>query len=146
MKQILLASHNGSLYQLRVLGERDVADLVRVDRPKVLSSTDGAIDFWFAHKPRAAVNHGATELLLACTRFTAHDVPLLRGDIVIAAHDATGNLASLNDIQIKALLTTDPSRQETRILARRFGTDRAAQRRRARRGSAAASLKPIRGR
>lgn len=145
MKQILLASHNESLYQLRVLSELDVADLVRVDRPKVLSSTDGAIDFWFAHEPRVAVNYGATEMLLASTRFTAHDVPLLRGDVVIAAHDATGNLAGLNDIQIKTLLTTDPSRQDTRILARRFSSDRTAQRRQSRRGSAAASLKPIRG-
>lgn len=144
MKRILLASHNGSRYQLRVLSELDVSDLVRVDRPTVLSSTDGAIDFWFTHDARVAVNYGATEILLACTRFTAHDVPLLRGDIVIATHDATGNLASLNDIQIKTLLTTEPSCQETRILARRFSSDRAAQRRQARRGSAATSLKPIR--
>ncbi|WP_293002575.1 hypothetical protein [Mycobacterium sp.] len=145
MNQILLASHNGSLYELKVLSEFDVADLVRVDRPEVLSSTDGAIDFWFAHNPRVAVNCGATEMLLASTRFTAHEVPLLRGDVVVATHDAAGKLAGLNDIQIKQLLTTDPSRQETRILARRFSSDRTAQRRQARRDSTEASLKPIRG-
>lgn len=145
MNQILLASHNGSLYELKVLSEFDVADLVRVDRPEVLSSTDGTIDFWFAHNPRAAVNCGATEMLLASTRFTAHEVPLLRGDVVVATHDADGKLAGLNDIEINKLLTTDPSRHETRILARRFSSDRAAQRRQARRDSAEARLKPIRG-
>jgi hypothetical protein len=145
MNQILLASHNESPYLIRVLSEADVADLVRGDRPQVLSSSDGAIDFWFTHRPRVAVNCGATEILLATTRFTAHDVPLLRGDIVIATHDEHGKLAGLNDIQVKTLLTVTPSRQETRILARRFSRDRAAQRRQARRAAEESSLKPIRG-
>lgn len=144
MKQILLASHNETPYLLKVSSDLDIADLVRVDDPQVLSSTDGSLDFWFAHKPRVAVNCGATETLMACTRFTARDVPLLRGDVVIATHDKTGKLAPLNDTQIKALLAITPSRRETRILARRFSCDRTAQRRQARRAAARATLKPIR--
>lgn len=142
MKQILLASHNESPYLITVLSEADVADLVRGHQPQVLSSTDGEIDFWFTHNPRVAVNCGATEILLATTRFTAHDVPLLRGDIVIATHDADGKLASLNNTQMTQLLRTKPTRAQSYILDRRFRRDRSLQRRQAHR--AVRNLDPFR--
>ena len=125
----LLASHNEELYKAELCGVPDIADLVRDNRLRALSSTDGTIDFWFSHVPHVRVNRHATGLLLACTRFTAHEVPLLRGNIVIAAHDSAGNPASLTDSQMTRLINSEPSWREDRILRRRFSRDLRAQRR-----------------
>lgn len=125
----LLASHNEELYRIEPWSVADIAGLVRGNRLQVLTSTDGTLDFWFAHQPWLRLNRQATELLLATTRFTAHEVPLLRGDIVIAAHDSTGQPTSLTDTQMSRLINSEPSRREERILHRRFDRDLRAQRR-----------------
>jgi hypothetical protein len=125
----LLASHNEELYKAELCGVPDIADLVRAERPKVLSSTDNTIDFWFSHGPHLRVNRHATGLLLASTRFTAREVPLLRGAVVIAAHDSAGDPASLTDSQMSRLINSEPSWREDRVLRRRFSRDLRAQRR-----------------
>ena len=78
MIDTLLASHNEELYKVELCGVADIADLVRDNHLQVLSSTDGTIDFWFSHHPGLQVNRHGTGLLMATTRFTAHQVPLLR--------------------------------------------------------------------
>ncbi|WP_196771068.1 MULTISPECIES: hypothetical protein [Mycobacterium avium complex (MAC)] len=125
----LLASHNEELYKIEPRCVADIADLVRGDRLQVLTSTDGTLDFWFSHHQWLRVNRQATGLLLATTRFTAHEVPLLRGDIVIAAHDSDGHPASLTDTQMNRLISSEQSWRERRILRRRFSRDLRAQRR-----------------
>ena len=89
MIQVLHASHNGELYKRRVLSADDIADLIRETSLETLTNTAG-IDFWFTpstHRAHRRVNRSATELLLATTRFTASNVPLMRGIVVLAAHD-----------------------------------------------------------
>ena len=76
-------------------------------------------------------NAMATELLLSTTLFTARDVPILRGNVVITGVDATGQPAALTDLQIHALASSALSKREQRILARRFYRDMRSQRRRA---------------
>lgn len=126
----LLASHNEQLYKAEVSGVADVADLVRDNRLQCLSSTDGTIDYWFSRPdPHVHVNLGATQLLLATTRFTAREVPLLRGPIVIAGHDSAGNLAGLSDEQFTRLINAEPRWRENFVLARRFNRDVRATRR-----------------
>ena len=126
--QTLLASHNEDLYKVELCGVADIADLVRDNRLQVLSSTDGTIDFWFTHDPRVQVNRHATGLLMATTRFTAHEVPLLRGNIVMASHDSAGNPASLTNSQMSRLINSEPNWREERILRRRFSRDLRTQR------------------
>ena len=92
MIQVLHASHNGELYKRRVLSADDIADLIRETSVETLTNTAG-IDFWFTpstHRAHRRVNRSATELLLATTRFTASNVPLMRGIVVLAAHDGAG--------------------------------------------------------
>jgi hypothetical protein len=143
MIQTLHASHNEDLYKITLCGIADIADLVRDNRLRVLTSTDSTIDFWFpTHNARVRVNRHATELLLATTRFTAHDVPLLRGDIVMTGHDSAGNPASLTDINMRRLINSEPSWREERILGRRVSRDRRAQRKaRTAAGAAAQTLR-----
>ncbi|OBH48427.1 hypothetical protein A5690_14610 [Mycobacterium intracellulare] len=141
----LLASHNEELYKIEPWCVADIADLVRGDRLQVLTSSDGVLDFWFSHSPWLRVNRQATGLLLATTRFTAHEVPLLRGDIVIAAHDSAGDLASLTDTQMSRLINSEHSWREERILRRRFDRDLRAQRR-TRAAAEAAARKSLLGR
>ena len=52
----------------------------------------------------AKVNRSATEMLLATTRFTAKTVPLLRGGVVVATHDAAGELDGLSWQQLELLI------------------------------------------
>lgn len=135
----ILASHNEQLYKAEISGVADIADLVRDNRLQCLSSTDGTIDYWFSRTDRRVhVNLRATQLLLATTRFTAREVPLLRGTILIAGHDSAGNLASLSDQQFTRLINTEPSWRDNVVLARRFNRDvRATRRARATKPTAA---------
>lgn len=119
----LLASHNEELYRVEPRRADDFAHLVRGQRLQVLSSTDGTLDFWFIHHPWLRVNRRATVLLMGITRFTARDVPLLRGNVVIATHDAAGQPASLDDDQMMRLVTIRPSWREDLILRRRLNQD-----------------------
>ena len=128
-----LASDNEKLYKVELCGVADIAYLVRDKFLQVLSSTDGTIDFWFSHNRHLQVNPCGTELLMATTRFTARDVPLLRGSIVITSHDSAGNPASLTDDHMDRLINSLPSWREDRILRRRVSRDL--------RGSAAAARK-----
>lgn len=96
------------------------------------TSTFGRLAFWFSPRLRALpddVNRPATELLLATTGFSASTVPLLRGRIVLTAHDSQGNPAGLADQQIVALAHHAPSWHHEWILNRRYKTDARAQRR-----------------
>lgn len=125
----LLASHNEELYTVEPRCVADIADIVRDNRLQVLTSTDGTLDFWFSHRSWLRVNRHATALLMATTRFTAHEVALLRGDVVITTHDSAGQPASLTDSQLNRLINSEPSWREERILRRRFARDLRAQRR-----------------
>jgi hypothetical protein len=66
-------------------------------------------------------HQSATELLLATTTFTAKTVPLLRGCIVAATHDADGDLDGLSWQQLDLLTERNRSltRRDERILDRR---------------------------
>jgi hypothetical protein len=64
-----------------------------------LTSADRQFDFWFSSSIRPchrAVNRGATEMLLATTRFNATTVPLLQGEVVVATQDSDGDLEGLS--------------------------------------------------
>lgn len=128
MFQVLLASHNGQLYKRRVRGVDDIADLIREGDLETLTSSDGTVDFWFTPSTRSShrrVNRNATEIYLATTGFTARNVPLMRGIVVLAAHDAAGGLASLTDPQIDTLAghVERTSWWQDLVLARRYARD-----------------------
>lgn len=129
MFQVLLASHNGQLYKRHVRCVGDIVDLVRECDLETLTSSDGTVDFWFTpsmHSSHRRVNRKATEIYLATTGFTPRNVPLMRGIVVLAAHDAAGGLASLTDAQIDTLaghVERTPWWQDL-VLARRYARDR----------------------
>ena len=130
--QTLHACENGDLYQVELDSVSDIADLVQEDCLESLTSTDCTIDFWLMPALRGihrSVNRTATELLLATTRFDAHTVPLLRGNVVLASHDGDGNLAGLADTQIRWLVNSEPTRREEWTLGRRFSSDERGQHR-----------------
>ena len=93
-----------------------------------LSSADRQFDFWFTPSTRRCrrnVNRSATELLLATTRFTAKTVPLLRGAVVVATHDSSGDLDGLSWQQLELLVqhSRGLTRRDDRILQRRIKRD-----------------------
>lgn len=129
MIQALLASHNGQLYKRWVCSIDDIADLVRESHLEVLTSSEGRIAFWFTpslHCAHRKVNRKATEIVLGTTRFTPRNVPLMRGIVVVTAHDSAGALASLSDEQIRSLaglVERTPWWQDL-VLSRRCALDR----------------------
>lgn len=134
MFQTLHASHNGDLYRVYVNTCTDIADLVRDHHMETATSGDGSLAFWFARAARKTypcitVNRHATELLLAATAFTAREVPLLRGNIVITGKDSAGGPAGLSAEQMQHLINTEPTSREQWVLERRYSRDRRDQRR-----------------
>ena len=127
------ASHTGSLYLVDVDPPAGIIELVR-DTHLETCTAQQRIVFWFTRSTNQAFmfpNAMATELLLCTTRFTAHDVPILRGNVVITAVDATGRPAALTNHQIHQLTHSALSKREQRIITHRFYRDARTQRRRA---------------
>lgn len=139
MFQAVHASHNGLLYRVELQGTGDIADLVREHRLETVTTRAGGV-FWFTpatHSSHMQLNRPATELLLATTTFTARQVPLLRGNIVITGIDTHGDPAGLTDRQLHYLANVEPNRRQLWALSRRYTRDYRAQRRAARATQAA---------
>ncbi|SEB16904.1 MULTISPECIES: hypothetical protein [unclassified Mycobacterium] len=125
MNTVLYFSINGAVYETRAYTPADITDLIQGQRLQCLTSTDRQFDFWFSPTSRGCqrrVNRRATELLLATTSFTAKTVPLLRGTIVLASHDADGDLDGLSWLQLDQLSKLDRTltARDERILNRRI--------------------------
>ena len=127
MNTILYFSTQGSIYETRAYTRADIDRLVHDRGLQSLSSADHQFDFWFsssAGRCQRRVNRHATELLMATTNFTAKNVPLLRGAVVVATHDADGDLDGLSWQQLDALsqrfrsLTDRDERHLTRRIVR----------------------------
>lgn len=132
MLEAIHASHNGNLYRVHLRDRDDIADLVREHRLETVSSRDNSIVFWFTpstHCSHMQLNKQATELLLMSTAFTARQVPLLRGNIVITGNDGHGNPAELTPAQMNRLIDTEPTGRQEWILSWRFTRDERARRR-----------------
>lgn len=131
MMRAVHASHAGDLYLVDIDPPTGIIELVR-DTSLETCTTEDRIVFWFTRSTNRAFmlqNAMATELLLATTRFTARDVPILRGNVVITGRDATGHPAELNNHQLQRLTHSVLSNREKRILTRRFTRDHHTQRR-----------------
>lgn len=94
----------------------------------------GELDFWFSPWPGLVpreANKPATELLLSASFILRpRTVPLLRGRVLVMAHDADGEPAGLTDQQIRAM-ALHANRWRTPItLDWRYAADERAQRRR----------------
>ncbi|GCB00797.1 hypothetical protein [Mycolicibacterium sp. NCC-Tsukiji] len=125
MNTVLYFSTNGPVYETRAYTPADITDLIHGQRLQCLTSTDRQFDFWFSPTSRRCqrrINRKATELLLATTTFTAKTVPLLRGSIVLASHDADGDLDGLSWLQLDQLsgLNRTLTARDERILNRRI--------------------------
>ncbi|BBY85215.1 hypothetical protein [Mycolicibacterium tokaiense] len=126
MNTVLYFSPTGVAYETRAFTRADISALVADHGLESLTSADRQFDFWFAPTGRRCqqrVNHSATEMLLATTRFSAKNVPLLRGSVVIATHDSEGELDGLSWQQLDSLAAAmrDLSKRDVRALARRIG-------------------------
>lgn len=136
--RILLAGHNGSLYRSHITGRADIAELIRVRESELenLTSTNGALDFWFTtslHPAHWRINEYATEMLLTTTTFTGRTVPLLRGTVVIATHTPRGDISGFTEQQLNQLVATTPPRWPSIVLAHRYARERRRQHRQRRR-------------
>jgi len=125
MNTVLYCSTRGPVYETRAYTKADIDRLVQDHQLHCLTSTDRQFDFWFSpSRPgcQSRVNVRATELFLATTNFTAKSVPLLPGAIVVASHDADGDLDGLSWQQLDELVCRNRalSDRELRILDRRI--------------------------
>lgn len=128
MNTVLYFSTSGVAYETRAYTKADIAQLVNDQGLQCLTSADGQFDFWFTPSTRRCqrrANQVATELLLATTSFKARTVPLLRGCVVVATHDADGDLDGLSWQQLDLLPEKRRSltKRDERVLNRRFARD-----------------------
>ncbi|MBJ7337074.1 hypothetical protein [Mycolicibacterium sp.] len=106
MNTVLYFSANGAVYETQAYTKADINELVRNRGLQCLTSTDSQFDFWFSPSPAGCqqrVNRSATEVLLGTTSFSARSVPLFRGAVVVATHDAEGDLDGLSWQQLDLL-------------------------------------------
>jgi hypothetical protein len=89
-----------------------------------LSSHDGLIDFWFCTSPPTGyrANLQATEYLFVNTSFTAADVPLLYGGVIVCSRTADGRLLGLETTDFGRLHS--PAWLSRRRIQRRFARAR----------------------
>lgn len=132
MNTVLYFHPNGTAYETRAYTQTDIAQLVADRGLQCLTSTDRQFDFWFSPSTRPCqrgANRTATELLLATTNFTAKNVPLLRGCVVVATHDADGDLDGLSWAQLDLLVRKNASltRRDERVLNRRIAREHRRQ-------------------
>lgn len=134
MNTVLYFSADGAVYETRAYTTADIDKLVEDQGLQCLTSTDRQFDFWFSPATRGCqhrANRRATELLLATTTFTAKSVPLLRGCVVVATHDADGDLDGLSWQQLDLLMRKSQSltKHDARVLDRRIARDARRDRR-----------------
>lgn len=126
----LLAGDNQSLYELAI-NERAVrcVDAIRFQlretHVEALTSSCGQFDFWFSPSLRAGnrrINRLATTMLFAVTTFTAAEVPLMRGVVVVTSHNTAGEPTGLTIEQCRRLgaASYDLPRRAACVLAWRF--------------------------
>lgn len=151
MNTVLYFSTRGVVYETRAYSKADIAELVQEQGLQSLTSSDRQFDFWFSpsmHRCQRRANQAATELLLATTDFTARSVPLLRGCVVVATHDADGDLDGLSWQQLDLLVARHRAltSRDDRVLGRRIARDIRRQRRVEPAAPAAAGAHPPRPR
>ncbi|WP_238949190.1 hypothetical protein [Mycobacterium sp. IDR2000157661] len=128
MNTVLYFSPSGAIYETRAYTKADIAQLVNDHGLQSLTSSDHQFDFWFApstQRCQQRTNAAATEMLLATTNFSARTVPLLRGCVVVATHDADGDLDGLSWQQLDLLVHRSRalSKRDQRLLTRRITRD-----------------------
>ena len=128
MHTVLYCSPDGVVYETRAYSKADIDKLVATHSLNCLTTADRQFDFWFSASPQRCqrqTNTIATELLMASSTFTARTVPLLRGCVVIATHDADGDLDGLSWQQLDLLAAKNRAitNRQARILARRIDRD-----------------------
>ena len=128
MNTVLYISPDGVIYETRAYSKADIAELVHNCGLESLTSADRQFDFWFTTSTRRRhrrANRSATEMLLTTTRFNPKTVPMLRGGVVVATHDADGELDGLSWQQLEVLARRNRSltRREERALGRRIARD-----------------------
>jgi hypothetical protein len=146
MNTVLYFSPDGPVYETRAYSRADIAELVQNYGLESLTSADRRFDFWFTPSTRHCkrkVNRSATEMLMATTGFNAKTVPLLRGGVVLATHDADGDLDGLSWQQLELLiqLSSTITGRDDRVLNRRISRD---ERRQQRNHDAEADPTPVR--
>ena len=132
MNTVLYCSANGVVYETRAYTNADIDQLVQSQGLQCLTSTDRQFDFWFSPSTRRCqrrTNTIATELLLATTGFTAKTVPLLHGCVVVATHDADGDLDGLSWQQLDLLAhkVRSLTKRDVRLLSRRLAREKRRQ-------------------
>ena len=134
MNTVLFLSASGAIYETRAYTTADITELVNAQGLQALTSADHQFDFWFSPSAggcQRRVNRTATELLMATTALGAGNVPLLRGAVVIASHDADGDLDGLSWEQLDQLVDRHRglSAGKLRALCRRMNRDERQRRR-----------------
>lgn len=136
MNTVLYFSAGGAVYETRAYTAADINNLVHDHGLQCLTSADRQFDFWFSPSTarcQSRVNRSATEMLLATTSFSPQSVPLLRGCVVVATHDANGELDGLSWTQLDLLTRRSAalSKRDRRALERRMTRDDRTRRRNA---------------
>jgi hypothetical protein len=129
MNTVLYCSANGVVYETRAYSNADIGQLIQSHGLQCLTSADRQFDFWFSPSTRPCQHRAnviATELFLATTSFTAKTSPLLRGCVVVATHDADGDLDGLSWQQLDLLAQKARSltKRDVRLLSRRLAREK----------------------
>jgi hypothetical protein len=97
----LLVCHDPVMYRLTIGSVDDIAEEIRERHLETIPA--GRFDFWVTPSLRPAsqrLNQRATKILLGASTFTARQVPLLRGTVVVTGRGQDGQLGSLSDEEI----------------------------------------------
>lgn len=116
----LLITPAGDVQEITVFAESAINAILRDPCVDCLTSSDGAIDFWFrsAVPGRYRPNRQATGLLLSVTTFSVRTVPLLYGSVIVSSKSSEGRLLGLTTQDRRRL--RDPGRLGRMWLHRRF--------------------------
>lgn len=145
MNTVLYFSTRGTVYETRAYTKADIDRLFKGRQLHCLTSPDRQFDFWFSPSSlgcQSRINQHATEILLATTNFTAKSVPLLPGCVVVATHDADGDLDGLSWQQLDLLIRRSHSlsNHDLRVLDRRIQRHERRQVRRSRTAAPVAAV------
>ncbi|MGY4712060.1 hypothetical protein ACXDF8_21255 [Mycolicibacterium sp. CBM1] len=105
-----------------------IAAVVGGPQWETMSSRHGVV-FWFTTngRRRTDVNRLATQLLLATSRWSAAEVPLLYGPVLVAARSSDGSPSALSMAHFEVLNTRSMlSWRARRVLRRRIEGERLA--------------------
>jgi hypothetical protein len=102
-----ITSHMKDGWRCKIANVADIADQIRASDESIASLAAGPYDFWTTTSLQSfhqQTNPLATNIFYKASTFNARQTPLLSGVVVITGRDGDGQLASVSDEAMEALV------------------------------------------